>query len=955
MPPPPPSLLLPLLLLLLLLSLTARAQPAGSSVAALLVEGLAAPLGLATLAPRFSWRLAAASALRNVSQTHYQLRLGSTPASPGDVFDSGQTASAEASFVALPARALPLAAGQIYYADVRVWLVDASSGVPAPTAFTALQRFSVGLQSTADWAVSPPVFVGLPAPAEAPADGPSACPWLRTTFSLSAADLALVRAGAASALLHVASVGYHEAFVNGERLEPAAVLVPSVSDLGRRVLAHTYDAAAALAAGDNAVGLWLAPGWSAFEGVNPIMSFNLSRGTLVAAELRVQPAVGAAAGPRLSLSTNSSWRAAPSTTSHIGRWTNSDFGGDLLNLTLSIPGWATAAIDDAGPPWRAAEAVAALQRDVTPEQLEPTSVIGAVAAAAVEPCGAGCYNFTMAELFTGWIDVQDLAAADASAPVTISYSTNAGVKVEFDMVDQVVLSSTAAAAFRNRFSYHEVRFVTLENLARAPPLASVTGLRLMNARARVGDFSSSDPLLDAVYGGMVKTYEGLTVGGMSVDCPHRERLGYGGDAHTHLEFAMAAFESHNFFRKWARDWADVQGWSGDGGGLPHTAPTVDGGGGPAWGGFVIVMPWRLFETSGDALALAEAYPAMTAFVGFLLARVDVATGLLHPFGGSWDFLGDWVTPHGNEASDSIEAVLFNNCYLAHLLNLVSYAADALGYASGAAGFRAAHANVSAATHAAFFKTQGNSSFYLDTLQTHNVMPLVAGVVPLELVAAVTATLEHEIVVNKDGHLDTGLTGTYLMAKLLSSPEVGRDDLLHLMATQVTAPSYGALLAAGYTTWPEAWPGADSRMHGCLSGFGLFFTQGLLGVRPLREAPGMRTVMVRPAYGVGGLASARGATATPFGALANSWSWSPSAGVAHNLTVPANANALLWMPSPDEGSVTEGGAPASGALGVRFLRAEGNSSVWLLGSGNFSFASPWAGPAGSVPPARARAS
>jgi alpha-L-rhamnosidase len=541
----------------------------------------------------------------------------------------------------------------------------------------------------------------------------------------------------------------------------------------------------------------------------------------------------------------------------------------------------------------------------------------------------------MDELFTGWLDAQDLVAANATLPITLQYSTNAGTAVEYNMVDElVVLGPGVPAAFRGRFSYHEVQFVTMSNLAAAPALASITGLRLMNARERVGAFNSSDPLLNSIYAGMLRTYEGLTAGGISVDCPHRERLGYGGDAHTHLEFALSTFESANFYRKWARDWADVGSWDGSNGDLPHTAPTIDGGGGPAWGGFSIVMPWRLYEVTGDARALAEAYPTMQRFVAFLQANIGGEQQLLVPFGGAWGFLGDWVTPHGNEESGSPESVLFNNCYLAHLLTLIAYAADALGDAGSAASYRAAHAMLSASIHAAFYNA--SASHYLDSLQTHAVLPLVAGVVPPELAAAVLSSLANEIMVAKSGHLDTGLTGTYLMAKLLSDPAVGRDDLLHVMATQTTAPSYGALLAAGYTTWPEAWPGAASRKHGCLSGYGLWFSQGLLGVRPLRGAPGLHTAVVRPAYCVGGLSAAGGATATPYGAIENSWACDDTH-VTHSLVVPTNANALLWLPTADPAQVSEGGRPAASAPGVRFLRAEGNSSsVWLLGSGTFAF-------------------
>ena len=44
---------------------------------------------------------------------------------------------------------------------------------------------------------------------------------------------------------------------------------------------------------------------------------------------------------------------------------------------------------------------------------------------------------------------------------------------------------------------------------------------LGNMRERVGSFNSSNVVLNGVYDAMVRTYEGLTTGGMSVDCPHR--------------------------------------------------------------------------------------------------------------------------------------------------------------------------------------------------------------------------------------------------------------------------------------------------------------------------------------------------------------------------------------------------------------------------------------------------
>ena len=108
--------------------------------------------------------------------------------------------------------------------------------------------------------------------------------------------------------------------------------------------------------------------------------------------------------------------------------------------------------------------------------------------------------------------------------------------------------------------------------------ADVVGKRLAVDLRRTGHFESSSSLVNKEYAITVNNYLGLTTGGMTVDCPHRERRGYGGDGHTSYQFALAHFGVGAYFTKWARDFADVQTADGN---EPHTAPTVSGGGGPS--------------------------------------------------------------------------------------------------------------------------------------------------------------------------------------------------------------------------------------------------------------------------------------------------------------------------------------------------------------------------------------
>jgi len=77
------------------------------------------------------------------------------------------------------------------------------------------------------------------------------------TFNLDGAT-------APTALVHLASVGYHELYVNGKMATPEAVLLPSISFLPKRVLYRTYNVSGLLKPGRNVLAVWAAAGWGAY-------------------------------------------------------------------------------------------------------------------------------------------------------------------------------------------------------------------------------------------------------------------------------------------------------------------------------------------------------------------------------------------------------------------------------------------------------------------------------------------------------------------------------------------------------------------------------------------------------------------------------------------------------------------------------------------------------------------
>ncbi len=198
-----------------------------------------------------------------------------------------------------------------------------------------------------------------------------------------------------------------------------------------------------------------------------------------------------------------------------------------------------------------------------------------------------------------------------------------------------------------------------------------------------------------------------------------------------------------------------------------------------------------------------------------------------------------------------------------------------------------------------------------------------------------------------GHLDTGLTGTYFMMKLLT--QTGRNDLVFTMANQTTYPSYGYFLEQGYTTWPERWEAKKgvSKIHGCYNGIGLWFLQGIAGITvdaANKEFP----VTVRAGVDAGELTWARGGRAALAGRVESSWSLG-AAGFEHNVTVPVGAVAQVMLPGASAAELTEAGAPLSAAgsvvtvIGSEDVNGIPYVSLRVL-SGGYRFGSSWTRPA-----------
>jgi alpha-L-rhamnosidase len=955
----------------------AAAGPAAARIEAidLRCEYLADPLGIDARRPRLSWRLAAKdAAARGLRQTAYRLLVSSSPEKlardEGDLWDSGDVVSEQSVHVVYAGR--PLGSG----AEC-CWKVRVRDQAGAVSAWSRPARWTMGLLEPGDWTAQ---WIGAPVPARAATAkrtaGPKGTvpfssdenrdsprerlpdPWLRKVFTLPAAPQ--------RAAMWVASIGYHELYVNGRKVGDA-VLAPAVSDHGKRARYVTYEIADCLRAGRNVIGVWLGTGWSAY----PFYKRPDRPPTPI---VLAQADIALPGGQTRRIVSDATWKTHPSPSTLLGAWNFMNFGGELYDAGRELPAapdkgtvpvssdetrdspretgdspqWCQPELDDSA--WQAA-AVCAPKLILSAQMVEPNRRVKAIRPVAVEEQPGGQYRVDMGVNFAGFVE------ADLRGPpgkrIELEFSERSEQPMTHKLRSAYVLGPAGQGTFRNRFNYAVGRWITVKGLEAKPELADFRGYLVRTDYRRAADFECSNPLLNDIYRTTLWTFENLSLGGYVVDCPQRERMGYGGDAHATTETALNSYQLGAFYTKWAQDWRDVQGnasaWgiavkSGPGAGgpaeegnLPYTAPTYWGGGGPAWCGFCVTLPWLVYRQYGDVRILEEGFPTIQRWLAFLESKS--ADDMLVRWGGQWDFLGDWLWPGAQGVNgDTPETLFFNNCYWIYNLETAARIADVLARPDAADAYRRRAERVRRAVHAKFFRPDENS--YVDGSQAYLAIALAVDLPPPALRGAVWKRLQDEILVKRKGHIHAGITGGYFVIKTLV--EAGRDDLLYEMVSKDDYPGWGDMLRRGASTLWESWEGGDlSRLHSSYLHVGLWFIEGLAGIRPDRERPGFQSIVIRPGVLPGRLEWVRARYESLYGPIAVAWKI--EGGKLHtSIVVPPGCTARLLLPATDAGSVRESGRPAARSPGVKPAgRAEGRAA-FQLDSGSFRFE--------SIPPA-----
>ncbi|MCH2176637.1 MAG: glycoside hydrolase family 78 protein [Lentisphaeria bacterium] len=822
-------------------------------------EHLQNPLGIETNKPRFSWQLKGNPCSKGLAQSAYHVLVATSQEqlkqATGDLWDSGKIESDQS--VLVKYAGVGLSSNQSYYWMVKTWDEQGQMSDWSEPA-----SFSVGLLQPNDWKGT---WIQAPNVEE------TQHLWFKKEISLDAPMQ--------DAFLYLASSGYHELYVNGHRVDDR-VLAPTTTRMDKRIHYITYKLDKLLLVGSNTILIHYGPGWSRF-------SYFKEKGTISAIQAQFYGTY--MKKNRLDFTTDSKWHYTKGYSFNIGGCQYDDNGGELIDGRLLKKSPLHNIENNSWLPVKTVNWDIQLTSDLT----NPSRVFQKLTPISVKPYKKGFkidFGFNFTGFFRAYIKGQQQGDIIKFTLVEANEETPRSYQQYF----VYICNGNEHEQFGNRFNYACGRYLIIEGLKNTPECQDLLGLPISNDFRRTGIFHSSNKLFNKMYEVDLWTYIINTIEGYTVDCPHRERMGYG-EVHTATSWGIGLpnFDSNAFYSRVVNHWADVQmenGW------FHHTAPHINEHfGGPMWSSAGISVASAAYTHTGDVKYIHDIYEHGKRWIAFLNSNIE--NGVLKNYAPDdhrmpWGlYLGDWAAPgEREERGDSIEAEYFNNCvFCMNLIDLIRMA-KVLGKSDDVQEYEQQLQALRNNIHTTYFNEELIT--YGGDTQIHLAFALLVDLVPSEYKEAIKNRIKEHI--DRLGYLDMGSSGLPVLLKYFID---NTTEALWLYDSfdKKDIPSYGYFLERGETAWPEYWCcERPSRVHTCYTGVASWFIKALGGIRPNPLKPGYQNFIIQPSI-TNRLEYVDAQTESPYGIIRSSWQIKNDVTLME-VEIPANSQADVYIPS-----------------------------------------------------------
>lgn len=662
-----------------------------------------------------------------------------------------------------------------------------------------------------------------------------AAPYFRREFTL--------KPNIKSASAWVTGVGYFEFYLNGKKVGDQ-VLAPAVTRYDKTVQYLHFDVKEYLLEGEaNVAGAIVGNG---FYNVHTRSAWDFYK-----APWRNRPAficqleIEYEDGEKITLQSGQSWKSTtgPITFDQLRN-------GEYYDARKDMPGWDQAGFDESK--WFKATEVDGPTGKLTFQTMPQIKKTRSLSPVSITEPSTGVYLVDFGQNISGWAKIA--VSENAGTEVVTRYGERIfedGTLDQKELARFIFTGETQTAryiasgkggkekeVFEPRFTYFGFQYIQLEGLSKKPEFSELEAYMINTAFDTVGYFTCSDTLLNKIQENILWSYLG-NYHSFPEDCPHREKMGWTGDAQLVAEVGMFNFDALEAYKQWLDSFIDEQRKNGD---LPGIIPTSGWGYelgkdpqsrqygyGPHWEGAAVIIPWQLYQLTGDKNILNRYYSLMDSYVQHLK---NSSENYLLLFG---------IDDHKSIKTHT-EGAYISSAYFHLLSDIMEKISDLLDKQDKRAAYKNLKTNIYNSFQKKYFNKERKS--YGNGGQTALSLALGCGLVPESEKEAVLENLIQDIRA-QNYHFDCGVVGLKFTINTLL--EHGRTDILYRLATQTDFPSIGHWIRLGANTMWQNWDGSQSRNHIMFGSIADYFYKGLAGINIDPEIPGYENILLQPQF------------------------------------------------------------------------------------------------------------
>ena len=869
-----------------------REDDTAAQVVGLKCRGLVDPIGIDE--PIFSWQIV--SEEHGFIQSAWEIEIASSlkALETGDcIWSSGRVESEQQQFIRPIISELEKSFK--YWWRVRIW--DANSKV---TAWSKPASFVLGIRSE-EWK-------GLWITSEWKEN--SSMPYFRKEFKVEDDGREVE-----SAIVYFCGLGCGDLYLNGALVDQSRVLDPAQTNYDKYALYSSFDITSQLIRGYNCLGVLLGEGWygqgqvwgeNVMKYGNPLFRLQLE---LVYTDGTIERVVS-----------DESWQWAPS-----ALLKSNIYAGEVYDATKEKLGWSN--VGFMADKWKqVVVATGTIPCELRPQLVEPIRLIKELRAIKKwkDPAGNWVFDFGVNVAGVPRIEVNlpkgthlkmrmgEILNEDGS----IDFSTTGVFATGVIQTDEYICAGDGVETWNPRFSYHGYRYLELSGLKSEPNLDCVKTIVVHSNVQQRGEFECSNKQINTLHELAIRTMLSNTHG-LPTDCPHRERCGWLGDAHTVAPFESYNFDLNNFWNKYLQDVHSTSSnyekktlyqklyntafyFAEKKSGIPYMispGKRLCGVASPDWGTAVVQLPWFTYLFYGDDEPLRIYYDEMKQWVEHVeqLSMNDTLPRKhIVPYG-----LGDWCPPGGNETIDCPIA-LSSTAFHYFDVSIMEKVANLLKKTEDVYYFNSLKKSIYTAFVAEFYDMK-NKTF---GSQTADAMALDFGLVPKGDEGAVSKAIAKNMEEKYDNFLHIGIFGLGRIGEALSRYGNGKKSWELFTKTGENSFAYMWTDAEATTLW-EVLPinkqskefclqNRSSLNHPMQGGYDTWFYEDIAGIRVDESGAGFKVVRLEPTM-ASYLEWASASVYSGYGKTVSDWFWKNDQFI-WKIELPANTSGLVALPN-----------------------------------------------------------